>query len=438
MIRIDRETPFSADVVAELLRQHLPEQRRKQNLMNYYEGKHIILERTMNDPLKPNNRLVHPYANYITKTVVGYFMGEPVVYQATEEHFEDYVEELQEVFEYNDDQKKNVNLAKDASIAGAAHEMVYIDNDKNVRYTKVDVVRSFPVYTTDLEEELLAFVRYYDNIDESKTVEVSTETHILTFKGDENELILIDESPHPFKMVPVVIYRNNEEQIGDYELVVSLIDAIDRLSSDSVNDFEQFADAYLVMEGLLGTDDEDVLAMRENKVLLLPEGAKVDWLIKQINDTYFQNVRQNLANDIHKFTSVPDMADENFGSNLSGIAIKYKLLNLENIVSMKEAYFKDGLQRRIELMTNYLNLFGTEFSYLGVDIHFRRNLPVNELELVDMANKLIGLVSDETAVAQLPFVGDPAAEIEKRDNQITFDFGFIDEQEQTEETDIAA
>lgn len=429
MIRVERGTEFTAKLVSQILLKHKPEELRRTRLRDYFEGRHLIQGRKMDDPLKPNNKVVHPYGNYITKTVIGYFLGEPVSYAATSEEYEDLVKALQRDFEYNDEQKENINLGKDASIMGVAYELLYIDQEKNLRFRKIDPEFSAPVFTTSLTEELYGFIRYYTNVDDTITVEVYTETEILTFTGQIETLTLINRENHPFGQVPVAIYRNNEEELGDYELVLTLIDAVDKLMSDSVNDFEAFADAYLILEGLLGTEAEDVVSMRENRVLLLPEGSEARWLIKEINDTYFQNVLSKLESSIHKFTSVPDMLDKNFGSDLSGIAIKYKLLNLENITSVKEAYFKDGLQRRIELMTSFLNLFGSEYSYLGVDIMFRRNLPVNELERVEMVNRLMGIVSDETAISQLPFVNDPAAELEKRDNQLSFDFGLIDEQE---------
>ena len=48
-----------------------------------------------------------------------------------------------------------------------------------------------------------------------------------------------------------------------------------------------------------------------------------------------------------------------------------------------------------------------------IDIIFTRNLPVNVLEIAQIINQLRGIVSDETLLAQIPFVNDVAAEYEK-------------------------
>ena len=166
------------------------------------------------------------------------------------------------------------------------------------------------------------------------------------------------------------------------------------------------------------TNGDDIAAMKQNRVLLLPQEGDAQWLVKNINDVYFQNTLKNLDENIHKFSKVPDMMNESFGANLSGIAIKYKLMGLENKVAIKEAHFKKGLQRRLELISRIMYVMGSDFDYLGIDIQFHRNLPVNELEAVNMANALNGLVSDETMLGVLPFVNDAKAELEKRDAQL--------------------
>lgn len=416
--------PLTNELIIKVLEIHASEETRKQKLANYYVGKQAILNRQMSDLTKPNNKIVHSYGNYITDSVVGYFMGQPVKYAAKDPEFEKLVDSIKEVLEYNDEQAENIELSKDASKFGTAYELLWLDEAADIRFTRIDTIHSFPIYDSSLNQELIYFVRYYnDNIlePESRTVEIYSTTEVKRYNLANQVLTFIEEQPHNFGMVPVVIYYNNEEEVGDYELVLSMIDAYDKLNSDSVNDFELFADAYLTLKGMDGTEPEDVAKMKENRILLLPTDGEAQWLVKNINDTYFQNTINTIDQDIHKFAKVPNMMDEAFGANLSGIAIKYKLIALENKVAIKESYFKKGLQRRIELINNIFNLMGNAYEYLGIDIHFNRNLPVNELEAVQMANQINGLVSDETMLSLLPFVNDAAKELEKRDAQLDFE-----------------
>lgn len=419
-IRLNPNQTLTAQVLRKILEMNLSEEARREKLANYYIGKQQIAMRTLGDYTKPNNKLAHAYGNYITDTITGYFMGQPVSYNSQEASDDSALELLREIFNYNDEQSENVELAKESSKIGVAYELHYVDNDGNPRFKVVDSIRAIPVYDNTLNEELIYFIRYYnDDImnPTARTVEVYSAFDVTyyTFNGEELKFVASDN--HPYEMVPVSIFYNNTEELGDYELVMSLIDAYDKLGSDAVNDFETFADAYLKLSGLDNTQPEDIASMKEQRVLILPEGADAQWLIKQVNDTYFQNTTRNIDADIHKFAKVPNLMDASFGSNLSGIAIKYKLMGLENKVAIKESWFRKGLQRRIELIGQILNLFGTEFDYLGVDIVFKRNIPANEAEAVEMVNKLVGIISEETAISQLPFIEDAKAELERKNAQ---------------------
>jgi SPP1 family phage portal protein len=213
-------------------------------------------------------------------------------------------------------------------------------------------------------------------------------------------------------MVPVAIFKNNEDESGDFEQVISLIDAYDKMESDSLNDFEYFVDAYLALYGFTA-DSEDVKKMKENRVLLMDEGTSAEWLIKQTSDAYVENMKNRLDKDIHKFAKCPNMSDQEFASNASGVAIKFKLLGTENLVSIKERKFKRGLQQRLELMSMINSVLREGFDWRAIDIIFTRNIPSNDTDIANMVNTLKDIVSEETLLAQIPFVDDVHAELEK-------------------------
>ena len=213
-------------------------------------------------------------------------------------------------------------------------------------------------------------------------------------------------------MVPVAIYKNNEEMIGDFEPIISLIDAYDVMESDTVNDFEYFVDAYLALYGFTA-DPEDIAQMKENRVLLMDDGTKAEWLIKNTNDANLENMKNRLDRDIHKFSHCPDMSDENFAGNSSGIAIQFKMLGTENLISIKERKFKRGLQQRLELMAQIQGLLGSAFDWRAIDIIFKRNIPTDLSGLADTINKLSNVVSTETLLGQLPFIDNSQAELNR-------------------------
>ena len=128
-------------------------------------------------------------------------------------------------------------------------------------------------------------------------------------------------------------------------------------------------------------------------------------------------MKNRLDNDIHKFAKCPNMSDEAFASNASGIAIKFKTMGTENLVSIKERKFKRGLQMRLELIANVKGLMGDGFDWRAIEMSFTRNIPTNLVDIADVVNKLSGIVSDETLLAQVPFVEDVQTEIERLDKE---------------------
>ena len=371
----------------------------------------------MSDSTKPNNKIANSYASYITDTLVGYFMGKPVSYNADDDKV---LEELNMIFEYNDEADENIELAKNASIYGVAYEMLYM-SEEEVRFKSLDPKQCIPIFDDTIDSNLLAFIRYYDNYDvvQDKTItiiELITDTTITRYQcgNNYNDFTLLDSYKHYFGMVPIAIFKNNEEELGDFETVISLIDAYDKLESDSLNDFEYFVDAYLALYGFTA-EPEDIQQMKENRVLLMDEGTSAEWLTKNVSDNNIENIKNRIDADIHKFAKCPNMADKEFASNASGVAIKFKLLGTENKVSIKERKFKRGLQQRLELLATINGVLSDGFDWRSVDIIFSRNIPSNDTDIANMVNTLSGIVSEETLLAQLPFIENVQDEIERLD-----------------------
>ena len=438
MFRLESADKLTPSMVKELIirfrGEDLP---RLKKLKDYYLNKTAILRRPCVDPSKPNNKVVHPFAQYITDTLVGYFVGEPVSYTSNED-----ISMLKMIFEYNDEQDENVTLAKNCSIYGKAYELIYIDEDGNVRFVALDPREVIPVYGTSLDNELIAAVRFYTNrnlvfgVDEM-IVEVYTDKEIIRYKTSDAvaDLHLLDRIQHGFNDVPIVEYRNNDDCYGDYEGVMSLIDAYDTLVSDDLNDFEYFVDAYLALYGYTA-EPEDIAKMKQQRVLLMDNDSKAEWLVKKGDSQGVETTKERLERDIHKFSKTPNINDKNFGGNTSGVAMKYKLLGTENIASIKERKFKKGLQRRLELISGILSVLSRpSFDWMGVAITFTRNIPINEDDVANMIKNLNGIVSKKTLVSQLPFVEDVDQEMKQLNQELKQSIFFANPQlEEKEET----
>ena len=376
-------------------------------LKNYYDGKHDILRRELEES-KPNNKLIHNYGSYIVDILQGYFIGNPVVYSGDE----GLLEELKAINEYNDEQDHNSDLARDMGIFGTAVEILYTDENAEPRIAREDPRNMRLIYSNTLNPTLEFALRRY-MMNEKEIVEVYSRDEIVTYEA--KSMSEIQRVQHFWQDVPIVEYFNNTDRRGDFEGVISLIDAYDTNRSNKTNDLDYFTDAYLCLTGMLGTQKEDVENMRKDRILLLDEKGQAEYLIKPSNVEDSREQIERLNNDIHKFAKVVDMSDENFVGNASGVAMAYKLFAMKQVVANKERKFKKGLQRRIELICNQLSNVGKNYNYLDISIHFDRNEPINEIEKIQGATMLMGIASHETALTYLPsnIISDVKEELER-------------------------
>lgn len=445
--KLDKDTVITRELIQKLIKEHSEERTRILKMKNYYNGLNEgIDKRIYTDINKPSNRLYSGYPSYITDNFVGYILGQPISYKSDNE---DLLEKLNLNFLYNDEIDNNTTLAQEQSICGYAYELLYIDEDSNVRFKSVDTEDMIVVYENTLEEKELFAIRYVLDEDNKGTVYVYTKSNIEAYTIENNTLEnLIEEEcqENYFVDVPVCTYENNRQRIGDFEKVLSLIDAYDFANSDTANDFEYFTNALLVISGVtMDEKDEEgrPLNFKNNRVLnFVDNDGKAEYLIKNINDTALENYKNRINLDIHKFSNVIDISDKNFGNNLSGIAMKYKLLGMENIASIKESKFRKGLMKRIELLTHFLNLsINSDFTYTEITPVFTRNIPSNDVETVEMIKQLYGMISDKTLLSQLPFIEDVQAELDaiQKQKEGTLDYQNLwDEGMEKENQDLGA
>lgn len=406
--------------------------------MDYYLGQHEILNSTRPDSAAdaPNAQPVCNHAKDIADTASGYFLGNPITYKLIGdfaddkqklEAFDAFLALMDEATCDDDDQENALML----SICGKTYEYTYTaEEEAMLREKPIDPQNAFIVYDQSIEHTPLFGVYYYqkdsdlDSQEEEEEdliyfmVMTDAELRYYTAEAGSEEDVEPDEvRPHNLGQIPLIEYKNNRFAIGDFFQQIGLIDAYNTMTADRINDKEQFIDAILAIYGtILGdTAEESQQAMedlKENKLLELPIDAKAEYLVRQLDESGMETLRQALKEDIYTFSHVPNLTDENFVGNSSGVAMEYKLLGLEMLTKIKERWYRRGLRDRLKLFCHFLFLKGYNLEPGDIEVVFSRSLPKNLLELSQIIANLDGQVSDRTLLSLLPFVEDPDAEIE--------------------------
>lgn len=385
---------------------------------NYYDGIQAILNKSYTDSSKPCNKTVINYCKNIVDSYCGYL--------ATPNHIsyssDNDIEEIMEILRYNDYNAEDADLLLNALIYGVAAELMYIDAHAQTRFRLINPTQCFGVYDDSLTGDLIYFVRMYkanewDSTDTYK-VDVYNEHTIKHYEmaGANGALTFISEEFHYFNQCPAnIFYLPDEKSI--FDCVMGLQDAANELLSAEIDDFSAFCDAYLALYGV-DAEAEDIAAMKENRVLVLPADANASWLTKNANDTQVENMLKRIHDSIYRIAQCPDFSSETFvGGVSSGIAIKYRLTGMETRAGKIEGEMKKALQRRIEIICGIASLKLGEEVFRDINIDFKRNIPEDNTSLIAMVNSLKGIVSDKTLLAQLPFIDDVNAELEALQEQ---------------------
>lgn len=428
MILIEPDMQLTPEQVGLIVMRHVSSEMPKlSKYRKYFDGEQAIMGKTYNDSTKPCNRIVTNYCDNIVNNYNGYLTGLPVSYNS-----QDNIDDIQEVLKYNDVAAKDGAFLRSSLIYGKSYELHYVDEYGKPRFDLIDTREGVPVYANTITRDILYFIRFYPR----STLDSNDGYVVEVYDGEYQEryycgseftgLILQSREPHHYGQVPVIVLPLNDDEYPIFYKIMGLQDAYNTLLSGEVDDFEAFCDAYLALTGM-EVDEENVQAMKENRVLVIPEGGDAKYITKSVSDTQIQNMLQNINDTIHKIANSPDFSQESFGVS-SGIALRFRLLGFENTASAIASNFKKALQKRIELICTILGITGSDDVWRDVDIIIDRNIPVNETEAANMVNTLRGLVSDKTLLTQLPFIADADAEMEavkaqKAENMELYSFG---------------
>lgn len=403
---------------------------------NYYDGIQTILNKSYADPSKPCNRTVINYCKNIVDSYCGYL--------ATPGHIsyrsDDDIEEIMSILRYNDYQAEDSDFLLSALIYSTACELMYIDNKGQTRFRLINPTSCFGVYDDSLTGDLMYFVRMYkanewDNND-TYNVDVYSDYDIkhYTMSGMNGNLTFVSEEPHYFSQCPANIFVLPDEK-SIFDCIMGLQDAVNEVLSSEIDDYSAFCDAYLALIGV-DADAEDIATMKQNRVILLPEGATAAWLTKNANDTQVENILKRIHDSIYRISACVDFSSETLMSGVaSGISIRYKMSGMETRAGKIEAEMKKALQRRIEIICGIASLKLGEDVFRDIEIDFKRNIPEDITSTINLVNALKGTVSDATLLGQLGFISDVNAEIEavkaqKEENMSLYSFGSpVDEEE---------
>lgn len=357
-------------------------------LVDYFVGKQDIANRTKEIRPEINNKITVNFANAITRFKTGYLLWKPIEYIARKSETD--LESLALLNDYM------VILGKDSldkelgnmqSIAGTTYRLGLVNKEfdeelDNAPYIirNMDPRNSFIVYSADTGEALLGVIVLRDPNNGNQVTKYQIYSPSKYWVLDNQTQLIEERTTHTYKQIPLIEYPANEQRLGDFEIVLSLLDAINLTMSNALDGVEQFIQSLLVFKNV-EINKEMLTQLKELGAINIKQNgeveANVDYLTQEFNQEQTQKLVDIMFMQIQTICGLPTKNNSGgAGSNTgAGVIIANGWSEAETRANDTELIFKNSERQLLKLIlyisrtmtTNKLNL-----RLMDIDIKFTR------------------------------------------------------------------
>lgn len=329
--------------------------------------------------------------------------------------------------------KHNRELCKQALIFNEAYELYFTDDLGQFSPLICTPLNSYVLY--DLDDDygeatnipIKAFIRFfYKKFDTAKTCYAdvySDDGDIAHYTVTGSSFLQIPNSNvdhNTFSRVPVGIVNIGSVYESLFSILKGLQDGYETNLSDIVNEISDFRNAYLVLvNSMINDKDKDADGktqadkMKENGIMSLKKDGDAKWLIKNINDSFVQNTLNTLEDKMYQLASHINN-NEKMVSNTSSLALRNRLIGLEQRCANNIEAMTDDISTRIQLLFEYLHIKqGSDYDWRDIDPKFTPCIPTDDLMMAQIISQLNGKISNKTGISQLSFVDNPDNEMKQ-------------------------
>lgn len=392
-------------------------------MYDYYQGETDAINNYKMVTERANLRVNTNYFKKFVKEEVSYTLGNPITYETKNQQNDNILDELNlTLAAWN--KNHDSDLMKYLILFTKVFE-IYSYTDEGFKSIISTPLTGYS-YQDENDNVLFHIETRVENLDiERIFIDVYTKKCVYHLNG---EFVQIKPPTfHRFGKVPVTVGKLTEEGFKDslYRDLKGLQDAYETNLSDLANEISDFRNAYLVAKNCsFGEpikvvdekgEEKEVDPLKEMKtkgVLEAPsKDSDIKWLIKEINDTFVQNTLDRYIDNMYQITCHINH-NEKMQSNLSGIALRSRLIGLENKCSLQINSHKNIVTSRLQFWCDYINYTKSKnYDYRKIKIIYTPNIPQDDLATAQMLSQVPpGVISKRTASSRFGFIVDLDAE----------------------------
>lgn len=386
------------------------------------------------NPLRAaDNRIPHDYHAQLVNQKASYLFSFPPLFDTGNDKLNKSIKE-----QLGDNYEKYCNvLCTDASNYKTAWLHVWKDEQNKLKYAPVPPVQIIPIYSSSLIKELTGVIRIYTkNLIQAEKNETYTiyeywdkegctafmkkeqstalgdifayDNHFTTHNVDTGSITDSNYMKHDFECVPFVEFPNNNIKDSDLTKIKPFIDVMDCILSGYCNDIDDIQQIIWIITNYGSTDlDEFRDNLKKYKAINLENSGQDDKSgVQTISIDIPVEARNKLLDicrkQIYEQGQGLDPHPEGGFGNASGEALKFMYAPLELKAGLMEVEFKSAFNKLIRIIASYLG----HKDYFPITQTWTRNMIKNDLELSQIAQASINIISRKTIYKNHPWVED--------------------------------
>lgn len=398
-------------------------------LMKYYRGRQPILQREK--PVRPeiNNKIVVNRANEIVAFKTGYLLGEPIQYISKNPDLN--VEDLRvfnSYMEYENKEAIDKQLANDMSICGTSYRMVLPAN-KDIEESPFNVYRldprfTFVVYSTEIGNKpllgaLCTLIRVVETKPNGRKETKAKYRYSVYTENCFFEIIdgaIVREVPHSLGHIPIIEYPNNEARLGDFEKVIPLLNAINKVQSNRVDGVEQFIQSLMVLKNV-DIDETTFKSLIDLGAIKIKTNGTIEADIKFLTQEMNQDQVQTLIDDLYQTVlTLCGMPNRNGGTSTSdtgtAVIMRDGWSDAEARAKDTELIFKGSERKFLQIALKCAREINhIDIKLRDIEIKFTRKNYENIVQKTQVLTQLLSCdkVAPELAFAYCGLFSDPTS-----------------------------
>lgn len=432
----------------------------------YYVNENKILERkrTFIDRLGKvtelqnlsNSKIPHPFLRKLTLQKVNYLLARPFTVNSDN----DAVPEALKPYLSLDFYKTLRVLGQHAIINGITWLQPYYNEVGELKIKRIPSEEILPFWSNSDRTELDGVLRSYQVLhhlaDGSQTTVEKVEYHTLKgvwyfemndkglvndperggeWKGHFNVSIqkrdeegngLKDEAGNvqtetiqaTWDRLPFIPFKYNNDELSLLKLVEAMVDDYDINTSDTSNNLQDVPNSIKVVRNYDGQDKEEFTRnVNTFRTAFVSGDGDMTAIDTPLDIQAIEGHLTRLRKDIYEAGNGVDTQDANLG-NASGVALRFRYADLDIDMDGMATEFSSSLGQLFWFFfKDIANKAGTDYTGEDYDIVFNTEGIVNEVEIISACKASVGVISDETILANHPWVINVADEQERMTKQ---------------------